>query len=183
MKKLLLLLLCLSAITMFACSGGGSRNVVIVHEEPTAVPQGHGPANIEASNQHLSQAKVMYVKGKYKQTQDHAEKAIAFNEKNWEAYYYLGLAMQKRRDYQMSLDVFSKGLKYSPDNRYVRSELHFALGYSWEQMGKLDKADGEYGSALDFNPENIDARQGTSRIKIEKTMKGWGKDVKKKTDG
>lgn len=182
MKKLLMLLVCGLAFILFACSGGGNT-VVIKHEEPTASKADNRPTNVEASDNHLNQAKVMYVKGKYKQTIDHAEKALAFNERNWEAYYYLGLAMQKRRDYQPSLDVFAKGLRYSPDNRFVRSEIHFALGFSWEQMGIFDKATNEYTAALEFNPENIDARQATNRIKIEKTMKGWGKDAKSKIDG
>lgn len=183
MKKMLLLALCGSAVILFACSGSNTGTVVVKHEEPTTVPTEHRPVNIESSNNHLSQAKVMYVKGKYKQTIDHAEKAIAFNEKNWEAYYYLGLAMQKRRDYQISLDALDKGLRFSPDNRFVRSEIHSALGYSWEQLGVLDKAKIEYTTALEFNSENIDAREGSNRIKIEKTMKGWGKDAKAKIGG
>lgn len=183
MNKMLLFLLCVVSLIISGCSGGNSGTVVIKHEEPAVTKADIRPVNVEASNNHLSQAKVMYVKGKYKQTIDHAEKAIAFNEKNWEAYYYLGLAMQKRRDYQISLEAFNSSLKFSPDNRFVRSEIHSARGYSWEQLGDLENANSEYMAALEFNAENANARQGTNRIKIEKTMKGWGKDAKGKIGG
>jgi len=162
--------------------GVGCNKTTTVVNTPAA---GEGPevAQLKASDNHLKQAKKFYSEGKYRQAQQHCEKAINFNHRNWEAHYYLGLTSQKRDEYYSSIKVFNSGLKYAPDNKFIKSEIHLAMGISWEKLGNLDKAENEFRMALAFNPENNSARQGKNRVKIEKTIKDWGKDVRHKHDG
>jgi len=180
MRKSLLLLLC--AILLFA-AGCTKKVVVIKSERPPsnkAVIVHPSKENTVASNNHLKQAKKFYYKGKYKQAKKHSEKAIEFNHSNWEAHYYLGLSMQGRRQYATAIEVLGVSLKYSPENHMVRSELHMAIGHSWEKLGDIRKASSEYALALEYNPANQEARDARKRLKIDKTMNKWGKKSKKK---
>jgi tetratricopeptide (TPR) repeat protein len=183
MKKLTVILLAILLLFVLGCS----KKVVVVKttpaekEQPTVAHK--GKVNDEASNNHLRQAKKFYFKGKYKQTQHHCEKAIDFNHRNWEAHYYLGLAMQKRRYYDRAVETLAVGLKFAPDNNFVKSEIHYAIGYSWEKMGEHSNAGKAYKMALSYNPENQEARDARNRLKVEKTIKNWGKDKDRHPEG
>jgi tetratricopeptide (TPR) repeat protein len=183
MKRLLPVLVAILLISVSGCS----KKVVVIKAQP---PEKEQPAvahkakvDIDASDNHLRQAKKLYFKGKYKQAEHDCEKAIEFNHRNWEAHYYLGLAMQKRRHYVRAVEAFAAGLEFSPDNNYVKSEIHFAIGYSWEKMGEHANAGKEYKMALSYNPGNQEARDARNRLKIEKTMKNWGKDKGQNPEG
>jgi tetratricopeptide (TPR) repeat protein len=176
-------LICFLAVGLVGC---GKKVVIVKAEQPEVNKQKPAPPpvqNPKASDQHLQQAKKFFAQGKYKQAKKHCEKAIEFNHRNWEAHYFLGLAMQKKNDYMVSIEILGTGLKYAPDNKYVKSEIHYAIGYSWENLGKLDKASKEYQLALSYNSGNKTARQARNRIKIEKTMKKWGKDKEIEYEG
>ncbi|UCD17810.1 MAG: tetratricopeptide repeat protein [Candidatus Zixiibacteriota bacterium] len=180
MRKLSIFLLILLLIAAAGCS----RHETPVRVTPEQQKKFNSPGtNITESNNHLRQAKAFYAKDKYKQAMKHCEKAIVFNHRNWEAYYYLGLSMQKRKEYSLAIEVLYNGLKHSPENGYVKSELHYSIGYSWEKMGHLEKAKKAYITALAFNPENHSAQQARNRIKIEKTLENWGKKKDLPYDG
>jgi len=183
MKKLFVPFLILLLLTSFGCS----KKVTVVKVSPDRDSQAQysSPSqdNIDGSENHLRQAKRFYIDGKYNQARKQCEKAIALNHRNWEAHYYLGLAMQKKNEYTISIEALGVGLKYAPDNRYVKSEIHFAIGYSWERMGKPTKAMEEYDQALAFNPGNDTARKAKSRVKVNKTMKNWDKSREIDYDG
>ncbi|MBN2227282.1 MAG: tetratricopeptide repeat protein [candidate division Zixibacteria bacterium] len=175
MRQITLALLCIILLVITGCSKKETSLTVPAEQWDQANHPGNQQVNETASNQHLQQAKVAYSKDKYKQAIQHCEKAIMFNRQNWEAYYYIGLSMQKRREYADAIDMLQNGLNHSPQNNFVKSELHYAIGYSWEKLGKLDNAKTAYTTALAFNPENHSAQQAKNRIKIEKTLKNWGK--------
>ena len=170
----------LSIMIMLLLAIGCSRGVVVVktqRPQPTkeVVIVQPDKADVVSSENHLRQAKKFYYGGKYKQAQKHCEKAIQFNHSNWEAHYYLGLSLQGRREFAQAVDILSVSLKYSPENNMVRSELHLAMGYSWEKLGQAKNAQTEYALALEYNPDNMEAQEARNRIKIDKTMNDWGK--------
>jgi len=172
----------LSIIVLFSF-GCSKRVVVIKTERPPskkAIIVHPTRAEIVSSENHLRQAKKFYYANKYKQARKHCEKAINFNHANWEAHYYLGLSMQSRKDYAVAIKALGVSLKYSPENHLVRSELHMAIGRSWEKLGRIKKAQLEYAAALEYNPENMEAREAQRRIKVDKTMNNWGKKKKQK---
>jgi tetratricopeptide (TPR) repeat protein len=172
----LLLPLVLTLIFAGGCGGGGSTQTRVIITEKTRNYDSEPTAkNIEKSNFHLAKAKKFYSRGKYKQVKKHCEKAIAYNPQNWEAYYYLGLAMQKRREYAESIKTLEVGLVLSPNNKYVRSDIHCTLGINWENLGRPEKARNEYNQALAFNSGNSIARKGLNRIKVKKTLRNWDK--------
>ena len=83
----------------------------------------------------------------------------------------------------LSIEALGVSLKYAPNNKFVKSEIHYAIGYSWENLGNQKKAMEEYDQALAFNPGNDSARQAQNRIKVNKTMKNWDKGREIKYDG
>jgi len=173
-------LLILSSLLFLFIIAGCAKEVIVVQpgSENSNQPSFNGePAdNASASDKHLQQAKMFYARDKYKQALQHCEKSIEFNNRNWEAYYYLGLVMQKRREYTRSIETLNDGLKFAPDNKLVKAELHCALGHSWESLGRYEEARKQYDLALSLNPQNEAARKGRNRIEVEKTLKNWGKD-------
>ncbi|SYZ74315.1 hypothetical protein TRIP_C60585 [Candidatus Zixiibacteriota bacterium] len=179
----LFFILALLFYTIGGCGGG----VVVVNKETPAENRKtdirRSESNITAATEHLKQAKMFYARDKYKQALQHCEKAIEFDNRNWEAYYYLGLCMQKRHEYASAANALKQGLQYTPDNRLVRSEIHAAIGYCWENLGRFEDARKEYSVSLTFNPGNQNAQDGQNRVKVEKTLKNWGKDKKSDRDG
>ena len=176
MRYLLLFPFFLTLLIAFGCGGSETTSTEVTiserHRDYQVEPE---PKSIERSDFHLAKAKKFYSRGDYKKVKTHCEKAIAFNHKNWEAYYYLGLAMQKRREYAESIETLKVGLVLSPDNKYVRSDIHCKLGINWEKLGRPEKARDEYKNALAFNSGNSTARKGLNRIKVEKTLRNWDK--------
>ena len=164
---------------------GCGKEVTIIKTSPAERPQIETSKptheNINASNHHLQQAKLFYEKDRFKQARQHCEKAISFDSRNWEAYYYLGLTMQRQKDYVIAIEKLNEGLKVAPDNGIVRAEIHYAIGYSWERIGRLVEAGMHYDRALGYNPEYDSAREGKDRVKAGKRSKKWGKD--KEIDG
>ncbi len=183
MKKLSIFVLALLLLFAMGCG----KKVAIVKVAPTEnnLNRYNSPSqdNIGGSDKHLKQAKRFFADGKYRQAQKHCEKAIALNHRNWGAHYYLGLAMQKKREYTVSIEALGVSLKYSPDNKYLKSEIHYAIGYSWEKLGVPKKAVEEYKQALAYNPGNDSARKARSRMKVQKTMENRDKRRKIDFDG
>lgn len=175
MKKLSIFILVLLLLFVFGCG----KKVMVVKVAPTEnnLKQYNNSSqdNIDGSEKYLKQAKRLYADGNYGQAQKQCEKAIALNHRNWGAHYYLGLAMQKKREYTVSIEALGVSLKYSPDNKYLKSEIHYAIGYSWEKLGEPKKAIEQYKQALAFNPGNDSARKARNRIKVRKTMDNWDK--------
>jgi tetratricopeptide (TPR) repeat protein len=183
MKTYLILLVSMALLFSLGCS----KKIVVVKASPPDQNQSQTisaeKSNTKASDNHLRQAKQFYAQKRYKQARKHCEKAIDFNHRNWEAHYYLGLSLQRRKNYTISIEAFSVCLKYSPKNNFLKSEIHYAIGYNWEQMGHFNKAEREYAVALDFNPDNRTALDAKNRISIEKALKGWKKRKKSNYDG
>ena len=171
------LLLPVLLLILIGC-GGGSVTVVKTSPPPgnTDRVMALSDQDISKSEHHLDLAKKSYFKGKYEQAEKQCELAIKFDRSNWEAFYYLGLVMQKKREYAESIEVLKIGLKLGPENKYVRSDIHFNLGVNFEQMGKPDMARDEYNRALAYNSGNQMARKGLNRIKVTRTLKNWDED-------
>jgi len=182
-RKLFLILIPVVLLIALGCS----KEVVVVQTgaetTPSTVVMRNPETNFNASIEHLRQAKIFYARDKYKQALQHCEKAVSFDSRNWEAYYYMGLCMQKRKDFARAVETIRTGLKYVPENKLVKAEMHFALGYCFENMGRLDEARSEYETSLTYNPNNDSARKGSNRVKVEKTLKNWGKDKEIEYEG
>ncbi len=183
MKKLSVSILILLLFFTLGCNK--KVTVVKVASAEDNLNQYDSPSqdNINGSENHLQQAKRFYAEGKYSQARKHCEKAIELDHRNWGAHYYLGLTLQKRKEYTVSIEALGVSLKYAPNNKFVKSEIHYAIGYSWENLGNQKKAMEEYDQALAFNPGNDSARQAQNRIKVNKTMKNWDKGREIKYDG
>ena len=182
MKNIPIILACLTALFLSGC-GGTKINVEYSAESYYANPVQASDEAVAASDIILKRAKKLYAREKYGKVIKHCEQAIELNHRNWNAHYYLGLAMQKKREYVVSVQALMVGLKYSPDNKFVKSEIHYSIGLSLERMGDLDNAFEEYSLSLNFNSGNESARKARNRVKVEKTMQNWSKGRKIKYDG
>jgi len=176
MRLLTAVLIGLLIMTAFGCS----HKVTIIKTnrpeeklELRTIPPGE---KARQSDIFLAKAKKFYLKGKYKQTLSFCEKAIKFNHDNWEAHYYMGLAMQRKRLYAQSIEALKIGLRLGPESRFFKSEMHCNLAINYEKMGMAERARSEYQLALTLDSANQNARKGLNRIKVNKTMKNWKKE-------
>ncbi len=119
----------------------------------------------QASASHVEQGKALYRKGNYNQAGKHLIRAIANNQENWEAHYYLGLVMQQEGHSDRAIGSFNNCLKYCPAAHPILIDVYYALGESWEKEGYLDKAKEKYQMALAINPMMPSAKAGIARIK------------------
>jgi len=79
--------------------------------------------------------------------------ALSVDNRNYQAYSLMGLAMADRGDYEKSIYYEYMALKYNP-------EFHPAYNYAgivFEKMGKLDEAIRCYKKALQINNESAEA--------------------------
>jgi len=182
MKLLSIVLLMLATISLAGC-GGGNSNIKYSAESYYSNTTKPTNENVAASKEFLKLAKRAYADENYGTTIKNCEHAIDLNHRNWSAHYYIGLAMQKQREYTVSIQAFEVGLKFSPKNKYVKSDLHYSIGLSFERLGNLDKAHKEYVLALDFNSENSSAKSARNRVKIEQTMENWSRSREINHDG
>ena len=93
------------------------------------------------------------------------DKAIAVNKRNWEAYYYKGIALGEIGEYGDSAKQFVKTLAL---NDTVDIRLHAANAYRLN--GDFAKAIGAYNSVLRKEEDSFDALKG-----IAFTYYNWGK--------
>lgn len=181
MKATLIIVIFL-ALLLSAC-GGTKMNIEYSSETYYANPVQASDEAVAASDIILKRAKKLFAKQKYGKVVNFCEQAIELNHRNWGAHYYLGLAMQKKHEYVVSVQALMVGLKYSPDNKFIKSDLHYSIGLSLERMGDLDNAFEEYGLSLNFHSGNRSARKARNRVKIEKTMQDWSKSRQIDYDG
>ncbi len=176
------LIVLLVSLFILAASGCSHRMVIIktsTSEKKLDSRAIEKKNNKNQSDIFLAKAREFYNKGKYKQALKFCEKALEFNQNNWEAHYYIGLATQRNRQYAQSIEALKIGLRLGPDNRMIQSEIHYSLAINFEKMGMPERARSEYQTALNLNSANQDARKGLSRIKVKKTLDGWQKEKRK----
>ncbi len=167
-------------VGLFILAASGCSHRIVVIKTSTSEKKLDSRA-IEKNNKKkqsdifLAKAREFYNKGKYKQALKFCEKALEFNQNNWEVHYYIGLATQRNRQYAQSIEALKIGLRLGPENRMIQSEIHCNLAINYEKMGMAERAHSEYQMALNLNSANQDARKGLSRIKVQKTKDGWKK--------
>lgn len=160
MRSLLLLLV--AALFIAGCT-----STTVIKTRPVS----NGGQSVVKMNKpaenHTEQGKRMYFKGKYKQAVKHLSRAIAKNQDQWEAHFYLGLCQQKIKRYDRSIGSFNNSLKYCPPDREIIAQLNFYLGKSWEEEGYLAKARDKYILVLKVSPQYAPAKVGLNRIETK----------------
>ena len=91
-------------------------------------------------------------------------KAIATNPKHPEAYYNLGLALQKQGDLQAAIDVYRQALAIKPNCPESLSNLGLAL----QKQGDLHGAIASYRKSLAINPRYPEAYNNLGNVLREK---------------
>jgi Flp pilus assembly protein TadD len=91
--------------------------------------------------------------GDYQGAEQQCRKALELNSGSAEAYYYLGLAMCGRKEYDEAIKYFSQAVNIAPGN----SEMRTNLGSTFVAKGMLDEAAGHLHKALQIDPNDAAA--------------------------
>lgn len=76
------------------------------------------------------------------------KKAIELDSTYIDAYYYIGIANNEKKDYDTAIGYFKKSIDLSPS--YAKSWNH--MGFSYEKLDQFDKAIDAYKKAVGFEP-------------------------------
>jgi len=91
------------------------------------------------------------------------QNAIKTDHKHPEADYWLGIALQRKKEYAESV----RSLKRASKRRNATADTHVALGKSHLGAKQDKEADQAFGSALKMDPDNVDIRTKVGNAYLE----------------
>jgi len=114
----------------------------------------------------LNEAVRLFDKGLYSEAEEKFQSIIKEDNKNYEAFYYLGYIHFKRDEYDEAVDVLNKAVKINNRDARVYEVLGQALGFKAQHAGMvkgtmlLPKVKKTFEKALEINPDSLIAREG-----------------------
>ncbi len=102
--------------------------------------------------------------GDYQGGEEQARKALKLNPQSAEAYYYLGLALCGRKEYDEAIRALSQAVKIAPGNCEMRTNL----GSTFASKGMLDEAAGHLQKALQIDPNSAAANFNFGVVMLRK---------------
>jgi len=100
----------------------------------------------------------------YQGAEQQCRKALELNSQSAEAYYYLGLALCGRKEYDEAIKALSQAVRIAPDNCEMRTNL----GSTFVSRGMLDEAAGHLQKALQIDPNNATANFNFGVVMLRK---------------
>ncbi len=107
----------------------------------------------------VEKARVLLENGEYLEAQRFLEKALIIDPKNPYSYFFLGVLMQKKENFEMSLGHFEKCLSLLPHHSFWLGQTHKHLGIGFYRIGNKNKAVFHFERSLQYD----------SRLKESKT--------------
>jgi len=102
--------------------------------------------------------------GDYQGAEQQCRKALTLNAESADAYYYLGLAMCGRKEYDEAIKCLSQAVRIAPDNCEMRTNL----GTTFVAKGMLDEAAGHLHKALQIDPNDAIANLNLGVVMLRK---------------
>ena len=106
----------------------------------------------------VEKARLLLENGDYLEAQRFLEKALIIDPKNPYSYFFLGVLMQKKENYEMSLGYFEKGLSLLPHHSFWLAQTHKHLGLGFYKLGNKNKAILHFEKSLKYDPRLTEAR-------------------------
>jgi len=97
-------------------------------------------------------SKLLLRYSKYEEAEETLTKAIKYNKKNFEAYYYRGCARINAKKYEDAISDFEKAVELKPDY----ADAYFNLGRTYYIMQDDDKACEYYKLAAKYGRPNLE---------------------------
>ena len=114
----------------------------------------------------LNEAIRLFDKGLYSEAEEKIRSILKEDNKNYEAFYYLGYIHFKRDEYDEAVDILDKAIKINDGDARVYEVLGQALGFKAQHAGMvkgamlLPKVKKTFEKALAINPDSLIAREG-----------------------
>jgi len=103
-------------------------------------------------------------------------KAIELDSTFVDAFYYIGIANNDRREYNTAIDYFKKAINFNP--KHAKSWNN--MGFSYEKLSQFDKAIDSYKKAVGFEPIYALAYYNMANSYIHKEQLDYAIDAYKK---
>lgn len=138
-----------------------------ITEKEYQILSGYRQESVNSSfNYVFSQGVTLFQKERYDSARTVFVNALAFNNRAWRVYYFLGLIATRTQEYRKAEINLLTSLKYVSDDRKARSLLYLALGENYEQQENYGKAEQHFITALNLNPGSTSAKQGLRRLEL-----------------
>ncbi len=155
-------------ICLFIITGCSRHFTVIRAQQKTGNPtvQNTNTSTTERSfEETMREGLILFRQGNMEASQLQFEKAIEQSPYNWRGYYYLGLVLTKKEQYAPASSRLFNSLDYAPEDKRERSLIYVAIAENYEAQGEFGKAELNYHTALNLNPNSQQARNGMLRLK------------------
>jgi len=113
----------------------------------------------------LHEGLMLFRQGKIYASKKQFEKAVSQSPENWRGHYYLGLALTRLEKYTPASTSLYTSLDLATSNKRERSLIYLAIAKNFEAQGEYGKAELNYITALNLNPDSQQAREGVLRLK------------------
>lgn len=87
--------------------------------------------------------------------------AIELAPKNYELHYTLGRLYADTEKYDQAIDELNTATTLNPSGT---TQIAYALGQTYEKMGKVSEAKAQYSNVLQFDPKNPEASDALKRL-------------------
>ena len=146
---------------IFGCSKNYQRIAVVPQAGTETVIQGQTNM-IDPS--HLASGRAALQKREYEKAIRTLKKAVSENPSGWEAYFYLGEAYLGAEEHDLARKMFDGALAGAGKNNRVRSDIYCGIARAWELQGELGKAELNFRTAINLNPESPTASSALLRL-------------------
>ncbi len=117
------------------------------------------------ANDWLEEALALYEDGKFDSCYQVLEKQISHDPSSWQAYYLKGRIETYKDEFEKSLRSLRLALQFCPDDTRSRAMVYLALAQCHEKSGDTARAQQNFVTALNLDPESEQARRGVERLK------------------
>jgi tetratricopeptide (TPR) repeat protein len=86
-------------------------------------------------------------------------KALYFHPLSFNAYFYLGKKLEKRKIFKIAIATYQKAIQIQPDS----AQAYLQLGNCLEKIGNIDAAKAAFQQAIQIQPESAEIHLGLSK--------------------
>ena len=115
----------------------------------------------------VEKARVLIENGDYLEAQRFLEKALIIDPKNPYSYFFLGVLMQKKENYETSLGYFEKGLSLLPHHSFWLAQTHKHLGLGFYKLGNRKKAFSHFEKSLEYDPRLTESQNYVDKLTLD----------------
>ncbi len=112
----------------------------------------------------IRDALLLYRQGNLDRSREMFVKVLENDPMSWQSHYYLGRILTQLDEVVEAEEQLLLALDYTPKDKKMRSMVYLGLAILYEGKGELGKAELNYRTALNLNPQSRQAIDAVERL-------------------